>query len=116
MRPFVLCLTACALVLGFTRHSYAQKQKPAAPPAEEPAPAEEIIPTTPPEAQPEKITPGAAARNQWQDIVVVPRKAVLKTNRLELAPFAGVTLNDPLIRHFTVGGMATYYFSDVFGV
>src|SRR5262245_21652735 len=35
----------------------------------------------------------------WQDIVVVPRKAFLKGGRLEMAPFAGVSINDNLIRH-----------------
>src|SRR5262245_36123498 len=113
MRQFVLSLTACVAVLGFGRCSFAQKQNPEPPATEAPAPAEETAPAQP--APTEKVAPGAP-RNQWQDIVVVPRKAVLKTNRLELAPYAGVTLNDPLIRHFTVGGLLTYYFSDVFGV
>ena len=39
----------------------------------------------------------------WQDIVVVPRKAFLKGGRLEFAPFAGLTVNDNLIRHYMFG-------------
>jgi outer membrane beta-barrel protein len=48
--------------------------------------------------------------------VVVPRKAFLKKSRLELAPFAGITLNDPLIRHYSLGGDLNYYITDVLSV
>ena len=51
-----------------------------------------------------KAAEGAGApRKSWEDIVVVPRKAFLKKSRLEIAPFAGITLNDPLIRHYSFG-------------
>jgi outer membrane beta-barrel protein len=46
-------------------------------------------------------------------VVVVPRKAFLKGGRVELSPFAGVSLNDVLIRHFAFGGELNYYLSDV---
>jgi outer membrane beta-barrel protein len=61
-----------------------------------------------------KTTEAAGApRRSWEDIVVVPRKAFLKKHRLELAPFAGITLNDPLIRHYSFGGDLNYYITDV---
>jgi outer membrane beta-barrel protein len=52
----------------------------------------------------------------WQDIVVVPRKAFLKKSRVEIAPFAGITLNDPLIRHYSFGGDINYYITDVLSI
>jgi outer membrane beta-barrel protein len=57
-----------------------------------------------------------APRKAWEDIVVVPRKAFLKKYRLELAPFAGITLNDPLIRHYSFGGDLNFYITDVLSV
>jgi outer membrane beta-barrel protein len=60
--------------------------------------------------------PGAAARRSWDDIVVVPRKAFLKGGRLELAPFTGVSLNDVLIRHYSLGGDLNFFLTDVFSV
>ncbi len=61
-------------------------------------------------------SPGEAARRSWEDVVVVPRKAFLKSGRLELFPLAGVSLNDVLIRHYGLGGQLNYYLSDVFSV
>lgn len=70
---------------------------------------------TPGEAK--KGTEGVGApRKSWEDIVVVPRKAFLKKHRLEIAPFAGITLNDPLIRHYSFGGDLNYYITDVLSV
>jgi outer membrane beta-barrel protein len=65
-----------------------------------------------------KPTAGAAGapRKGWEDIVVVPRKAFLKKSRVEIAPFAGITLNDPLIRHYSFGGDLNYYITDVLSV
>jgi outer membrane beta-barrel protein len=60
--------------------------------------------------------PGEAAKRTWQDVVVVPRKAFLKSGRLELFPFTGVSLNDVLIRHYSFGGDLNYYLSDVFSI
>jgi outer membrane beta-barrel protein len=57
-----------------------------------------------------------APRKAWEDIVVVPRKAFLKKYRLEIAPFAGVTLNDPLIRHYSFGGDLNFYITDVLSI
>lgn len=76
--------------------------------------------------EPAETTPGkkaaggtgesGAPRKAWEDIVVVPRKAFLKKYRLELAPFAGITLNDPLIRHYSFGGDLNFYVTDVLSV
>jgi outer membrane beta-barrel protein len=66
--------------------------------------------------QPATATPGAAARRSWEDVVVVPRKSFLKGGRLELFPFTGVSLNDVLIRHYSLGGDLNYFVSDVFSI
>lgn len=62
--------------------------------------------------------PAAAvdARATWSDIVVVPRKAFLKDGRVELAPFAGVSVNDVLIRHYAFGGDLNYFLTDVLSI
>jgi len=52
----------------------------------------------------------------WQDIVVVIRKPFLKVRRTELLPFFGTTMNDNMIRHYTVGGEISYYLTDVLAV
>ena len=62
------------------------------------------------------VEAAGAPRKSWEDIVVVPRKAFLKKHRLEIAPFAGITLNDPLIRHYSFGGDLNYYITDVLSV
>jgi outer membrane beta-barrel protein len=98
----------------------AREQPPPAPPAEpaaEPAPrAEAPVEAVPaePVAQPADQT--GARRVAYDDIVVVPRKMVLKSGRLELAPFTGVSLNDVLIHHYSVGGDLNFYLTDVFSI
>jgi outer membrane beta-barrel protein len=57
-----------------------------------------------------------APRKAWEDIVVVPRKAFLKKYRLELAPSAGITLNDPLIRHYAFGADLNFFLTDVLSI
>ena len=52
----------------------------------------------------------------WQDIVVVIRKPFLKVRRVELLPFVGTTMNDNMIRHYTIGGELAYYLTDVLAV
>ena len=63
-----------------------------------------------------KAAAAGAPRKGWEDIVVVPRKAFLKKLRVELAPFAGITLNDPLIRHYSFGGDLNFYITDVLSI
>jgi outer membrane beta-barrel protein len=75
----------------------------------------DVTGTETPEAK-KPIDAAGAPRKSWEDIVVVPRKAFLKKHRLELAPFAGITLNDPLIRHYSFGGDLNYYITDVLSV
>ena len=78
----------------------------------------------PSEGEPARSKRRSAARRRsgrprtltWQDIVVVPRKAFLKGGRLELAPFAGMTVNDNLIRHYMFGVDLNYFLTDVFWV
>jgi outer membrane beta-barrel protein len=114
MQRLVLALVATFAVPAMGRCAFAQDEAPAQEGGEaEPAkPAPAVRPVTP--GGEEKGPPDAT--KQWSDIVVVPRKAVLKTSRLELAPMAGLTINDPLIRHVAFGGQLNYFFSDVFGV
>jgi len=52
----------------------------------------------------------------WEDIVVVIRKPFLKQKRTELYPFVGTTMNDNMVRHYTVGGELAYYLTDVLAV
>jgi len=72
--------------------------------------------TTGPEPEKKGGEASGAPRKAWEDIVVVPRKAFLKKSRLEIAPFAGITLNDPLIRHYSFGGDLNYYITDVLSI
>jgi outer membrane beta-barrel protein len=62
------------------------------------------------------VDAAGAPRKSWEDIVVVPRKAFLKKHRVELAPFAGMTINDPLIKHYSFGGDLNYYITDILSV
>jgi outer membrane beta-barrel protein len=52
----------------------------------------------------------------WSDIVTVVRKPFLKVRRTELYPFVGTTMNDNMIRHYTVGGELAYYLTDVLAI
>src|SRR5205823_15096933 len=52
----------------------------------------------------------------WADILVVVRKPFLKVRRTELYPFTAVTMNDNMIRHYTIGGEFNYYLTDVLAV
>jgi outer membrane beta-barrel protein len=58
----------------------------------------------------------AASTLTWQDIVVVPRKSFIKSGRLELAPFSGLSVNDNLIRHYMFGVDLNYFLTDVFSI
>jgi outer membrane beta-barrel protein len=52
----------------------------------------------------------------WKDILVVVRKPFLKARRTELYPFVGTTMNDNMVRHYTIGGELSYYLTDVLAV
>ena len=57
-----------------------------------------------------------SAQLSWKDIVVIPRKPFLKGGRLEVAPLAGVSVNDNLIRHYMFGLDLNYFLTDVLWV
>jgi outer membrane beta-barrel protein len=52
----------------------------------------------------------------WSDIVTVIRKPFLKLSRWELLPMVGTTLNDNMIRHYSMGAEINYYLTDVLSV
>jgi outer membrane beta-barrel protein len=106
-------------VVGSGARARAQDPAPAAPAADEPAGAP-AAPAEPAATEPGTAAAGEAAagtrRASYDDIVVVPRKAFLKSGRLEVAPFTGITLNDVLIHHYSFGGDLNFYLTDVFSI
>ena len=52
----------------------------------------------------------------WKDILVVVRKPFLKSRRTELMPMFGTTMNDNMVRHYTIGGELNYYLTDVLAI
>jgi len=52
----------------------------------------------------------------WKDIVVVVRKPFLKVGRTELMPMVGITMNDNMIRHESLGGEFNYWLTDALAV
>src|SRR5262245_51123355 len=52
----------------------------------------------------------------WKDILVVVRKPFLKARRTELYPYVGTTMNDNMVRHYTLGGELAYYLTDVLAI
>jgi outer membrane beta-barrel protein len=52
----------------------------------------------------------------WKDILVVVRKPFLKSRRTELNPMFGTTMNDNMVRHYTIGGELNYYLTDVLAI
>jgi outer membrane beta-barrel protein len=108
----------CSLlaIVGFGVEARGQQAAGAPAEAPEAAPAQ---PTEPPGTAPAATAEqaaGAPRKPTYDDIVVVPRKAFLKSGRIELAPFTGVSLNDVLIRHYSFGAELNYYLTDVFSI
>ena len=131
MKRLALGLSVILANLGVAKVSLAQE--PEAPVSDtgggDKTPPAEAGPTTGPdpdltdlsgletqEAKRPSEATGGAGQKSWEDIVVVPRKAFLKKSRLELAPFMGMTLNDPLIKHYSFGADLNYYITDVLSV
>lgn len=79
---------------------------PEAPPADTAAPA----------AQPSPAPAAEAPKKVVDRIKAVPRKELLKTHRLEIAPFAGVSLNDAFYEHLTAGAAVVFYPHDAWGI
>ncbi len=48
----------------------------------------------------------------WRDIVVVPRRAILKYHRVELIPTYNVSMNNPLVQHHGWGGIINFFLSE----
>jgi outer membrane beta-barrel protein len=144
MKRLAICLSLSVALVGWTATGHAKRGggKAAAAPAgadesaggeggekaeggagKEGAPASESLDTTE-DAAPvkveEEITGPKAQRPtttlSWQDIVVVPRKAFLKGGRLEVAPIAGLTVNDNLIRHYMFALDLNYFLTDAIWV
>jgi outer membrane beta-barrel protein len=63
-----------------------------------------------------KTGPAKKTPISWKDILVVVRKPFLKIRRTELNPFTSVSMNDNMIRHYTIGGEFAYYLTDVLAV
>ena len=63
-----------------------------------------------------KAGPIQKTKLSWADIVVVVRKPFLKSGRTELMPMFGTTMNDNMIRHYQIGGMLSYYLTDVLAI
>src|SRR5262245_4854126 len=135
MKRLAICLCVSVALVGWAGTGHAKRgggakapaggdeggEKAAAPAAggeKEGAPASESLDTT--EQEPAKVEEEITGPKQqkavstlsWQDIVVVPRKAFLKGGRFELAPLAGITVNDNLIRHYLFGADINFFLTD----
>lgn len=140
-RASAVALCAALAFCGWHRTARAQEEPtpPAesepTPPAAEPTPpgAEPTPPgtePTPPGAEP--TPPGAAPAGQppaaeqgekgklgsisWRDIVVVPRRPILKYHRLEFIPTYNVTINNSLYRHHGFGGIINFFLSETLNI
>lgn len=119
-----LAITLLPLLVIASRAPEARAQAAVDPAAEPPAPPppsdQDITPTAQkPGDQLEggaKPADGVVAAKRYEDIVVVPRKAFLKTGRFEFFPRAGISVSDQLIRHYSLGGELNYFLSDVFWI
>lgn len=125
-------LGSCLLVLAFSFSALAQedesgetKQEETQQGEEESSPDtndlpsdEDILKSTTPESPSPALstTPATPEGQGWKNIVVVPRKPFLKNHRIELNPFWGISLNDTLIQHYSIGGEVNYFLTDILSV
>ncbi|HXU05165.1 MAG TPA: outer membrane beta-barrel domain-containing protein [Polyangia bacterium] len=142
MKRLAISLSLCVALLGWTATGHAKRGgggKAAAPAADEnaggeaggdkaageaAAPAAEGSVDTTEGGEPSTIseeiggpkTQRPTTTLSWQDIVVVPRKAFLKGHRLEIAPIAGITVNDNLIRHYLFAVDLNFFLTDALWV
>lgn len=49
---------------------------------------------------------------QWKDILVVPRRPILKYHRVELIPTYNLTVSNTLVRHHGFGGILNFFLSE----
>lgn len=70
------------------------------------------------DAQQNAVKAGPVKRTplSWKDILVVVRKPFLKARRTELLPLFGTTMNDNMVRHYSLGGELSYYLTDVLAI
>jgi outer membrane beta-barrel protein len=131
-RASIIGLCVSVALCGVAGPAAAQGGGEPTPPAAEPTPpAGEPTPPagepTPPGAEP--TAPGAAAPAapsggeagklgsiSWQDIVVVPRRPILKYHRVELIPTYNVTINNSLVRHHGFGGIINFFLSETLNI
>jgi outer membrane beta-barrel protein len=120
-----LCIwTATALAVCSTGSpAFGQEQKdqapaggeaPAEPPAELPPAQSPPSPATAAEVATAR-TPTETVRAQgerWNEIVVLPRRTVLKARRVELFPVYHFNFANPLIRHHGIGAQINYFLSE----
>lgn len=125
-RAGILALCASVVLCGTVRSAAAQEPTPPgsepAPPGNEPAPPGNepappgAEPTAPGEAPPPTATGGKLGSLSWQDILVVPRRPILKYHRLELIPTYNVSINSPVVRHHGFGGVANFFLSETLSI
>ncbi len=120
-----LCIwTATALTLCSTgKPAFAQEPAPqtggeepaALPPGEQPAALPPSSGTTAAEVAAARTpTDNVVVQGErWKDILVLPRRPVLKSRRVELVPMYTVSFNNPLIRSHGVGAQLNYFLSEV---
>ena len=65
-----------------------------------------------PEAAPDKNSAEDQIKAEMGLITVVQRQRMLKKKRFELQPQFGITVNDPYVRHYTVGVQADYWLTN----
>lgn len=67
---------------------------------------------TPEEAAPDANSAEDQIKAEMGLITVVQRQRMLKKKRFELQPQFGITVNDPYVRHYTVGVQADYWLTN----
>lgn len=71
--------------------------------------------STPPPGEGGKISKDSEAQQLKADkafITVVQRQRFLKKKRFELSPQAGITVNDPFVRHYVIGAELNYWLTN----
>ncbi len=87
-------------------------------PGGKPAPkSEEVKATAVPEAEEKLVKDAPAATPETQDrIKAVPRKAVLKLHRFEVAAFGAASVNDAYYTHLAGSGSLLFHLHDAFAL
>jgi outer membrane beta-barrel protein len=87
-----------------------------APPGTEPAPPGTTTTTPAPVTPTEKADADRLGSLSWRDIVVVPRRPILKYHRVEIIPTYNFSFNSPVIRHHGFGGIANFFLSETLNI